>query len=212
MIRLPSSPRPRLAARPPLAIAGARIGLLGGSFNPAHRAHRRISEVALARLGLDRVWWLVSPGNPLKDHADLAGLDARSSAARKLAATPRIVVTSFEAQLPTPFTAATIGFLRARHPGVCFVWLMGADALANFHRWRAWRSIFGQVPVAVIDRPGWHLKALAAPAARAFASSRIPEAGARLLTTMRPPAWTFLTTPLDPMSSTALRTAQSRPH
>lgn len=197
-------------ARTPLAVPGQRIGLLGGSFNPPHAAHRLISQIAIRRLGLDRVWWLVSPGNPLKSGAGLPSLTQRIEAARRVADDPRIAVTGFEADLPSRFTVATVGFLRRRHPGVRFVWLMGADCLAEFHRWRLWRELLREVPVAVIDRPGWHLKSAASPAAGAFARSRMPEASARTLPGRRAPAWTLLTGPLSPLSSTFLRAKAGR--
>lgn len=195
-------------ARPPLVAAGQRIGLLGGSFNPAHEAHRLISEIAIRRLGLDQVWWIVTPGNPLKARSGLPGLPERMREARRVARDQRIVVTGFESGLPTNFTAATLGFLRQRFPEVQFVWVMGADCLAEFHRWRQWREIFKTMPIAVIDRPGWHLRGLAAPAARAFAAARRPEARARLLPGAKTPAWTFVSGPLSPLSSTAIRKAR----
>jgi nicotinate-nucleotide adenylyltransferase len=194
----------------PLAVAGQRIGLLGGSFNPPHAAHRLISEIAIRRLGLDRVWWIVSPGNPLKSGTGLLPLADRIAACRRLAADPRIVVTGFEEDLTSRFTVATVGYLRRRHPGVRFVWLMGADCLAEFHRWRLWRELLREVPVAVIDRPGWHLTSVAAPAARAFSRSRVPEAYAQALPNRTAPAWTLLTGPLSPLSSTFLRSPASR--
>lgn len=196
--------------RMPHAQPGQRIGLLGGSFNPPHLAHRLITETALARLGLDEVWWLVSPGNPLKSQAEQAPLSARIAQAKALAADARIRVTGLEADLPTAFTASTLAFLRRRHPQPRFVWLMGADNLATVHRWQAWRAIFGLMPIAVFDRPGWHLKALAAPAARAFAGVRIPAEEARTLPLRRPPAWVFLTGPLSELSSTAIRSGRMR--
>ena len=194
-----------VAVRVPLAVPGQRIGLLGGSFNPPHAAHRMISQIALKRLGLDAVWWIVSPGNPLKSRQGEAPLGDRVAWARAMAADARIVVTDFEQGLPTPYTASTLAFLRLRRPGVQFVWLMGADNLASFHRWRDWKSIFRLMPIAVIDRPGWHLKALASPAARTFAAARLPEARAAQLGAGPLPAWTLLSGPLSNLSSTALR-------
>jgi nicotinate-nucleotide adenylyltransferase len=185
-----------------------RVGLLGGSFNPPHAAHILISEIALRRLGLDAIWWLVTPGNPLKSGRDLVPLASRIAACRAMTGHRRIHVTGLEACLKTPFTAATIDHLKMRHPGVRFVWLMGADCLAQFHHWRQWRGIMATIPVAVIDRPGWHLKSLASPAAGAFARFRSPEARARTLLTKQVPAWTFLTGPLHPASSTAIRVAE----
>ncbi len=199
-----------IAARPPLAMAGQRIGLIGGSFNPPHPAHLLISQFALKRLGLDRVWWIVTPGNPLKGRGELAPLDARLAQCRALALDRRIEVTGFETDLPSQFTAGTIAFLLNRNPGVRFVWIMGADCLAEFHRWWQWREIFSSLPVAVVDRPGFHLKALAAPAARAFARQRMPEQQASALAIRRAPAWTMLTGPLSPLSSTVIRAARRR--
>jgi nicotinate-nucleotide adenylyltransferase len=195
----------RIVARPPSAGPGQTIGLLGGSFNPPHAAHRLISEVALKRIGLDKVWWIVSPGNPLKKRNETASLAERLRLCRTVATGRHIVVTDFEADLPTPYTAATLAFLKARSPLVRFVWIMGADNLANFDRWERWREIFTMVPVVVVDRPGWRLKALASKAARVFAASRLPESEAATLATRPAPAWTFLTGPLSHLSSTAIR-------
>jgi nicotinate-nucleotide adenylyltransferase len=205
-----STPFGRIKAHPPHASPGQAIGLLGGSFNPPHAAHRMISEMALKRLGLDRVWWLVSPGNPLKRRADTAPLAERLALCREVAKNPHIVITAFEADLPTPYTASTLAFLRTRSPLVRFVWIMGADNLATFDRWQRWREIFTMVPIVVVDRPGWRLKAQASKAARAFAAARVPEADARGLANRPAPAWTFLTGPLSHVSSTALR-SKGRP-
>jgi nicotinate-nucleotide adenylyltransferase len=179
--------------------------LLGGSFNPPHVAHRLISEMALKRLQLNKVWWLVSPGNPLKKRGETAPLAERLKLCRALATNPRIVITDFEARLPTSHTASTLAFLKARSPLVRFVWIMGADNLATFDRWHRWREIFTMVPVAVVDRPGWRLRALASKAARTFARSRLPEKEAATLPERPAPAWTFLTGPLSHASSTAIR-------
>ena len=189
----------------PSTAPGQRIGLLGGSFNPPHVAHRQISEIVLKRLGLDQIWWLVTPGNPLKARGDLAPLAERLVLCRAMAKNPRIVVTAFERDLPAAYTAGTLAFLKRRSPLVRFVWIMGADNLAGFHRWQRWREILTMVPVVVVDRPGWRLKALASKAAKAFAASQVPEAKARGLVAIPPPAWTFLTGPLSPVSSTDLR-------
>jgi nicotinate-nucleotide adenylyltransferase len=201
----------RIVARPPSAGPGQTIGLLGGSFNPPHAAHRLISEVAMKRLGLDKVWWIVSPGNPLKRRSETASLSERVRLSRQIATGRHIIVTDFEADLPTPYTAATLAFLKARSPLVRFVWIMGADNLANFDRWERWREIFTMVPVVVVDRPGWRLKALASKAARAFAASRLPEREAATLATRPAPAWTFLTGPLSHLSSTAIRNKAKAP-
>jgi nicotinate-nucleotide adenylyltransferase len=195
----------RLKARPPYAGPGQVIGLLGGSFNPPHAAHRMISEAALKRLGLDKVWWVVSPGNPLKQRVGTMPLSERMALCREVAKNPHIIVTDFEKDLQTPYTASTLAFLKARSPRVRFVWIMGADNLASFDRWQRWREIFTLMPVAVVDRPGWRLRALASKAARAFAPARVPEADAAGLALRPAPAWTFLSGPLSHLSSTALR-------
>jgi nicotinate-nucleotide adenylyltransferase len=194
-----------IAVHPPLAMPGQRIGLLGGSFDPAHEAHLQISQYALKRLRLEGVWWLVSPGNPLKGRPDMAPLEQRLASARTLARDERITVTGFEAALHSAYSAGTVEFLARRFPAVRFVWLMGADCLFELHRWRQWRSIMETMPVAVIDRPGWRLKAMAAPAAGAYRRSFVAEDCAALLAKLEPPAWTFLTVPLSPLSSTELR-------
>lgn len=189
----------------PLTFSGMRIGLLGGSFNPPHAGHRHISMWALKRLELDRLWWLVTPGNPLKSYAGLAAFDKRVAQAERLQQHPRIDVTGFEAHLGFIYTADTIAYLRARCPDVHFIWVMGADSLANLHLWRHWRRLMTLVPIAVIDRPGWRLKALASPAAQSFARYRVDERDAAALATFKPPAWTFLTLPLMALSSTEIR-------
>ena len=184
---------------------GMRIGLLGGSFNPPHDAHRAISLFAIKRLKLDRVWWLVTPGNPLKDHGALRDLDARAEAARKMADDPRIDVSCLESVIGTRYTVDTIGYLRRRASGLRFVWIMGADNLAQFHRWQNWRRIASEVPIAVIDRPPQSFRALAAPAAQALARYRLPENQAGRLADRRAPAWVFLTGMKLNLSSTGLR-------
>ncbi|HEY7085207.1 MAG TPA: nicotinate-nucleotide adenylyltransferase [Hyphomicrobiaceae bacterium] len=207
---LPPTGFGRIKARPPDAAAGQVIGLLGGSFNPPHVAHRMISEAALKRLGLDKVWWLVSPGNPLKRRMGTMPLRERMALCREVAKNPHIVVTDFEKDLQTPYTAATLAFLKARSPRVRFVWIMGADNLATFDRWQHWREIFAMVPIVVVDRPGWRMKALASKAARAFAAARVPEANAAALALRAAPAWTFLSGPLSDLSSTTLRNGVGR--
>jgi nicotinate-nucleotide adenylyltransferase len=182
-----------------------RIGLLGGSFNPPHLAHRAISLFAIKRLKLDRVWWLVSPGNPLKDHGDLRDLEERADAARRMAHDPRIDVSCLEAVIGTRYTADTITYLRRRASGLRLVWIMGADNLAQFHRWQNWQRIASEVPIAVIDRPSQSLRAIASPAARALARYRLPESQAGRLAERRAPAWVFLTGLKLNLSSTGLR-------
>jgi nicotinate-nucleotide adenylyltransferase len=164
-----------------------------------------VSLLAMRRLGLDRVWWLVTPGNPLKERRGLPPLAARVEAARALASHPRIDVTGFEAQIGSPYTVHTLAYLRRRCPGVRFVWIMGADNLAGFHRWRGWRRIAGLMPIAVVDRPGWTLRAVRSRAAVALAPSRRDEAHAAYLARLDPPAWTFLHGPRSHLSSTLLR-------
>ena len=182
-----------------------RIGLLGGTFNPPHVAHRAISLFAIKRLKLDRVWWLVTPGNPLKDHGGLRDLDARADAARKMANDPRIDVSCLESVIGTRYTVDTISYLRRRAAGLRFVWIMGADNLAQFHRWQNWRRIADAVPIAVIDRPPQSFRALAAPAAQALARYRLPENQAGRLADVQAPAWVFLTGMKSNLSSTGLR-------
>jgi nicotinate-nucleotide adenylyltransferase len=198
-----------LRVKTPLAFPGQRIGIMGGSFNPSHDGHRIVAETAVKRLGLDHLWWVVTPGNPLKTNGGLPPLNERITAARKFARGPRMKVTGFEADLGTPYTAATLAFLKRRYPGVHFVWVMGADNLASFDRWQHWRSIAAAMPIAVVDRPGWRLKALARPAAAALALARVPETQALQLPALHPPAWTFLTSRLSPLSSTAIRSRAS---
>ena len=189
---------------PPFA-AGQTIGLLGGSFNPPHSGHLLASRLALTRLGLSRLWWLATPGNPLKSSADLAALRARLDAAHALIENPRIAVTGFESEIGSAFTADTLRFLRRRAGGARFVWIMGADNLAQFHRWRAWREIADMVPILVVDRPGASFAALSSRAALALARWRRPESEAARLAYLRPPAWIFLHGPRSSLSSTALR-------
>jgi nicotinate-nucleotide adenylyltransferase len=182
-----------------------RIGLFGGSFDPPHEGHQHVSRVALKWLKLDRLWWLVSPGNPLKDTRGLASLDARIVAARALARDPRIVVTGLEAHIGARFTHDTLAYLSARCPGVRFVWIMGADNLLQFHRWRRWEEIARLMPIAVVDRPGATLKAASARTAQRFARARIDEAKAATLADRRAPAFVYLHGPRVALSSTALR-------
>jgi nicotinate-nucleotide adenylyltransferase len=189
----------------PLYSNGMRIGLLGGSFNPPHVAHRAISLFAIKRLKLDRVWWLVTPGNPLKDDGALHDLDKRVEAARQLADDPRIDISCLESVIGTRYTVDTITYLRRRASGLRLVWIMGADNLAQFHRWQNWRRIASEVPIAVIDRPPQSFRALAAPAAQALARYRLPENQAGRLADQPAPAWVFLTGMKLSLSSTGLR-------
>jgi len=190
-----------------MAAAGMRIGLLGGSFDPPHAAHREISETALKRLGLDRVWWLVTPGNPLKPSSK-ADLESRVAAARKVARHSRIEVTGYSAG--SAYTIDLLGALKRRFPGVNFVWLMGADNLAEFHLWRAWEKIFALMPIAVLDRPGWRMRARSGKAAQRFAPYMVDESDAGGLALLIPPAWTILTHRLSPLSSTSIRAKKTK--
>jgi nicotinate-nucleotide adenylyltransferase len=189
----------------PLYNNGMRVGLLGGSFNPPHLAHRAISQFAIKRLKLDRVWWLVTPGNPLKENGALHDLDQRTEAARRMADDPRIDVSCLESVIGTRYTVDTITYLRRRAAGLRFVWIMGADNLAQFHRWQNWRRIASEVPIAVIDRPPQSFRALAAPAAQALARYRLPENQAGRLADQRAPAWVFLSGMKLSLSSSGLR-------
>jgi nicotinate-nucleotide adenylyltransferase len=182
-----------------------KIGLFGGTFDPPHAAHLAASLLALNRLQLDRVWWLVTPGNPLKNTKGLAPLEKRIAAARALTHHPRIDVTGIEAVIKTRYTYDTIEWLKARCPRVRFVWIMGADNLRSFHRWQRWRGIAKLVPFVVVDRLGPSLYAGASPAGQALLDARIPEHAAASLPDRKPPAWTFLHGLKSPLSSTALR-------
>lgn len=191
--------------RLPHAEPGNRIGLFGGSFNPPHSGHRLVAETALKRCALDQVWWLVTPGNPLKEHGGLAPLEERMEAARQLARHPRMKVTAFEALIGTTYSASLLARLRETRPQLQFAWVMGADNLMTFHRWRAWRSILDSVPVIVVDRPEASFAALKSVAATAYAPYRCDERLAARLADTPAPAWTFLHTRLDETSSTMLR-------
>lgn len=190
---------------------GMRIGLFGGTFNPPHAAHLAASLLAMKRLGLERIWWLVTPGNPLKDTTALPPLAQRMAAARALARHPGIVVSGLEAVIKTRYTYDTVAYLTGHCPAVRFVWVMGADNLKQFHRWQSWRRIADLVPIAVVDRDPASLRAMASPAARALAFARIPEREARILADLRPPAWVFLHGLKSPLSSTALRRQKTQP-
>lgn len=188
----------------PVARIGQRIGLLGGSFDPPHQGHVHISREALRRFDLTQIWWLVTPGNPLKAEGP-APMEHRVAAARALLAHPRVTVTDIERQLGTRYTAETIEALMARYPHASFTWLMGADNLADIHRWEAWPRIFAQVPVGVLARPGDPVWARTARAARLFRSSRLPASHARLLGRAMPPCWCYLKVPMIDISSSTIR-------
>jgi nicotinate-nucleotide adenylyltransferase len=189
----------------------SRVGLLGGSFNPAHGGHRDISLLALKRLSLDAVWWLVSPGNPLKDEAGYAPYEDRLRIARRVADHPQIVISNFEQRKGLQYTVDTLDTLHALWPQIDFVWMMGADSLATFHHWRDWRKIAASVPIAVFNRPGYEGAWRTAPAAEALAAFRREESAAPGLAGAEPPAWVFFEEAQNPQSSTAIRARAAPP-
>ncbi|MGV6812186.1 MAG: nicotinate-nucleotide adenylyltransferase [Brevirhabdus sp.] len=188
----------------PYAQSGQVVGLLGGSFDPPHAGHVHITKEALKRFGLDRVWWLVTPGNPLKENGP-APLERRVDAARRLMRHPRVDVTGIEAVLGTTYTAETLSALMSLYPGVRFIWLMGADNLAGFHRWKNWREIMENVPIGVLARPETRIQARTSPAATAFKQAQLRIPAARVLAKHRAPAWCLVNVPMVDLSSTRLR-------
>ncbi|WP_227271132.1 nicotinate-nucleotide adenylyltransferase [Roseobacter weihaiensis] len=188
----------------PIARQGQVIGLLGGSFDPAHQGHVHITLEALKRFGVSRVWWLVSPGNPLKAQGP-APLAQRMARARQIMRHPRVEITDIEAHLGTRYTAQTLVRLRAIYPGVRFVWLMGADNLVQFHQWQHWRRIAASVPLGVVARPGDRISARMSPAARVLAQARLPGHASGQLGRAAAPAWCFVNVPMVAQSSTAIR-------
>ena len=187
-----------------------RIGLLGGSFNPAHDGHRHVSLEALKSLGLDEVWWLVSPQNPLKSDDGMEPLASRVARARQLAHHPRIKVEAPELQLGTRYTLDTVRALKRLYPHAHFVWLMGADILPQLERWQGWRELFAEIAIAAFARPGWSYAALQAAAPRAFARYRLDSGQARRLATCPTPAWCFIPSRLDSHSATAIRAVRPK--
>lgn len=183
--------------------ANMTVGLYGGTFDPPHDGHAHVARTALKRLGLDRVWWLATPGNPFKSRAP-ASLGQRLEAIKALVPEPRQVPSDIEARLGTNRTIEVIRHLQARHPRVRFVWIMGADGLTQLHRWASWREIASRIPICVVARPGAGLKARLAPAAQLLANARIGESHARALCA-RTPGWTYLTEPLHPHASRLMR-------
>lgn len=183
---------------------GMSVGLLGGSFDPPHPGHVHITREALKRFGLDRVLWLVSPGNPLKARGP-AELGRRMAAARDIMQHPRVHISDFEAHAGTRYTAQTLRLLRQQCPGVRFVWLMGADNLAQFHRWKDWQQIMDTVPVGVLARPGDRISARMSPAARLYAPARLSALASPLLGRAQAPAWCFVNVPMSGTSSSAIR-------
>lgn len=185
----------------PFAPQGLRVGLLGGSFDPAHRGHLHLSHQGMMRFGLDQMWWLVTPGNPLKDDGPKP-LARRMHQAQKVAGHPRIFVSDVEAQLGTRYTIDTLNALGRLYPKVDFTWIMGADNLAQFHLWKDWQDIFNMIPIGVLARPGSRMAARRSVAARRFEQAQV-SAGA--LSTARAPAWGFVNMPMSPESSTRIR-------
>ena len=188
----------------PLATKGLRIGLLGGSFDPPHSGHMHISKWAIKEFSLDRIWWLVSPGNPLKKDAP-ADLDRRLSACNKLVNHPKVIVTDLERVFNTRYTAQTLTSLKSQYRGVRFVWLMGADNLAEFHKWDRWQDIMHMLPVGVMARPNQQLAANCSPAARIFRESRLSVQSSTALPFKEAPSWSLLTGPMDDESSSKIR-------
>lgn len=185
-----------------------RIGLFGGSFNPPHEGHRLVSQQVLKRLQLDAVWWLVSPGNPLKDNQHLAPLASRVEAARALIELPRIYATGFEAERGFRYTYDTLKFLTGTLPDRHFVWIMGADSLASFHQWDRWREIADLMPMVVYVRPGSSRRAPSSQAALALAKYRMDETDAELLPNAQAPAWVYLNGLMSALSSSAIRSSK----
>jgi nicotinate-nucleotide adenylyltransferase len=189
---------------------GMRVGLFGGSFNPPHEGHAHVAETAKRRLNLDRVIWLVSPQNPLKSRDETADLAERVAQAQAIASGPGMIVSDLESRLGSAYTIDTVRALKARFPGVRFVWIMGADSLASFHRWRGWTQIMREVPVAVVSRPWISLKSRFSPAAQRFARYRVPAAEVMSLPDRKAPAWAFLFGRFNFQSSTNLRERMRR--
>ncbi|MFN3859723.1 MAG: nicotinate-nucleotide adenylyltransferase [Caulobacter sp.] len=202
---VPEAGRPRALRTGFNLSPGMRVGLYGGSFNPVHEGHAHVARTAMQRLKLDRVIWLVSPQNPLKSRRETAPLAERMAAVARAAPGPDMIVSDIETRLGSQYTIDTLRLLRARYPGVKFVWIMGADSLKDFHRWRGWTQIMREAPVAVISRPWASLKARFSPAARRFAHARRPAREAALLADQAAPAWVYLSGPFNFASSTALR-------
>ena len=188
----------------PIARPGMRIGILGGSFDPAHRGHALITREALRHFDLDQVWWMISPGNPLKREGP-APMAQRIAQAQQIMRDPRVVITDIEARLGTRFTADTLAHLQALYPGVRFVWLMGADNLVQFDKWDHWRDIMERVPIGVLARPGWRMRGRKARAARIYAQAELPARFSHALANAQTPAWSFVNIPMSPLSSSAIR-------
>ena len=200
-----SDPIPAPLKRMPHVEPGMAVGLFGGSFNPPHQGHVLVVDTVLRKLRLDQLWWMVTPGNPLKENGNLAKLEQRIQWSRDIVTDPRVKITAFEAARGLRYTAETLRFVKSRNRGVNFVWVMGADNLAGFHRWQDWQQIANTVPIAIVDRPGSTLSYLSSIMAKTFDHARVDESDAAALARMRPPAWTFIHGPRSPLSSTAIR-------
>jgi nicotinate-nucleotide adenylyltransferase len=196
---------------PPAFGPGQRVGLFGGSFNPAHRGHYMVALYALKKLQLDWVWWLVAPQNPLKDPSETGEYAERLAQTRRIARHPRFIVTDIEQQMGARNTAQTLRGLKPVLGRARFVWIMGADSFATLHLWHDWLEIPRTLPLAVLARPGYSLRALGGPAASRFSERQIPIEEARKLAVMTPPAWVFIPMPLRPESSTAIRQRMAKP-
>jgi nicotinate-nucleotide adenylyltransferase len=181
------------------------IGLFGGSFNPPHDGHRLVAEIGLKRLGLDQLWWMVTPGNPLKSTLELLPLAKRIELSEAIAPGPRVKVTAFEAAYKVRFTADTVTLVKAHHRNVNFIWVMGADNLKSFHHWQRWRHIAEMLPIAIIDRPGSTLSYVSSKMALTYDYARIDEDDAVSLAHLKAPAWTLIHGPRSTLSSSAIR-------
>ncbi len=203
--RAPQAGRPGALRTGLRLVGGLKVGLYGGSFDPPHEGHRHVAEEARRRLGLDRVIWLVSPGNPLKTLRPTSRLEERLALARRGVRGPSWSVSDIEARIGSRYTIDTVRWFKARYPAVKFVWIMGADSLASFHLWRGWAALAAEVPIAVISRPYVALRSRFSPMARRFAGARLPVSRAAALATMPAPAWIYIPAPFRFVSSTALR-------
>jgi nicotinate-nucleotide adenylyltransferase len=189
----------------PATASGMTIGLFGGSFNPPHDGHRLVAETALKRLGLDQLWWMVTPGNPLKNASELLPLAKRIELSEAIAPGPRVKVTAFEAAYKVRFTADTVTLIKAHHKNVNFIWVMGADNLKSFHHWQRWRHIAEMLPIAIIDRPGSTLSYVSSKMALTYDYARVDEDDAIALGRLKAPAWTLIHGPRSTLSSSAIR-------
>jgi nicotinate-nucleotide adenylyltransferase len=206
--RVPVAGRPRALRLDIKPRPGMRVGLYGGSFNPAHEGHAHVAKTALKRLDLDCVVWLVSPQNPLKP-TNAPSTAERARGARRFARIRAMIVSDAEQKIGSRYTIDTVRALKARFPAVRFVWIMGADSLAGFHRWRGWTQIMAEIPVAIVARPGETLKSRFSPTARRFVGARVAADAATTLADRPPPAWVYLNAPLNRASSTAIRVGET---